>query len=91
MSKNPILNNFVIFAVGAAIGSAVTWKFVKTKYERIADEEIASVKERYSQRAESEENFKKLERGLKKTIDTLQKELDVHEHANIVQHEGYTN
>lgn len=41
-----------IFAslVGAAIGSAVTWKIVKTKYERIAQEEIDSVKEFYSNR-----------------------------------------
>lgn len=33
---------------GAAVGSAVTWKIVKTKYERIAQEEIDSVKEFYS-------------------------------------------
>ena len=39
------LRNFFIFAVGAAIGSAATWYFVKTKYERIANEEIESVKE----------------------------------------------
>ena len=39
------LNNVLIFAVGAAIGSAVTWKLLKTKYERIAQEEIDSVKE----------------------------------------------
>lgn len=34
-----------LFIAGAAVGSAVTWKFVKTKYERIAQEEIDSVKE----------------------------------------------
>lgn len=34
----------LIFGIGAAIGSVVTWKLVKTKYERIADEEIESVK-----------------------------------------------
>ena len=39
--------NVVLVAVGAAIGSAVTWKIVKTKYERIAQEEIDSVKEEY--------------------------------------------
>ena len=33
---------------GAAVGSAVTWKIVKTRYERIAQEEIDSVKEFYS-------------------------------------------
>jgi hypothetical protein len=39
-----------MFAVGAAIGSAVTWKVVKTKYERIAQEEIESVKEAFEDR-----------------------------------------
>ena len=41
------LNSVFIFAAGAIIGSAVTWKFIKTKYERIAQEEIDSVKEAY--------------------------------------------
>lgn len=44
---NDTLNKVIIFAVGAAIGSAVTWKIVKTKYEQIANEEIESVKERF--------------------------------------------
>lgn len=43
-----LLTSAFIFAVGAIIGSAVTWKFVKTKYEQIAQEEIDSVKETFS-------------------------------------------
>ena len=39
------LNKLFIFAAGAAVGSVVTWKLVKTKYEQIANEEIESVKE----------------------------------------------
>lgn len=31
---NDTLNKFLIFAAGAAIGSAVTWKYLKTKYEQ---------------------------------------------------------
>lgn len=42
------LFNVLLFATGAAIGSVVTWKVVKTKYERIAQEEIDSVKETWS-------------------------------------------
>lgn len=42
------LSNVLIFTVGAAIGSAVTWYLVKTKYERIAQEEIDSVKEEFT-------------------------------------------
>lgn len=42
------LFNVFLFATGAAIGSLVTWKFVKTKYERILQEEIDSVKETWA-------------------------------------------
>lgn len=53
---NNTLRNFFVFAVGAAIGSAATWYFVKTKYERIANEEIESVKEAFShKKSESKE------------------------------------
>lgn len=45
---NKKLFNTILFTAGAAIGSLVTWKVVKTKYERIAQEEIDSVKEEYS-------------------------------------------
>lgn len=40
-----IIFNMLLFTAGAAIGSVVTWKLVKDKYERIAQEEIDSVKE----------------------------------------------
>lgn len=42
--------NVLMFAAGAAIGSAVTWKVLKTKYEKIAQEEIESVKEAFTDR-----------------------------------------
>lgn len=42
--------NVLAFAAGAAIGSAVTWKVVKTRYERIVREEIESVKQAFSDR-----------------------------------------
>ncbi len=45
--KSKIINVFM-FAAGAAIGSAVTWKVVKAQYERIVQEEIDSVKEAFN-------------------------------------------
>lgn len=45
--------NLIIFTVGAAIGSAVTWKIVKDRYEKIVQEEIKSVKEVFSDRFNS--------------------------------------
>lgn len=42
---NKTLFGAIMFVAGAAIGSAATYKFVKTKYEHISREEIDSVKE----------------------------------------------
>lgn len=39
--------NVFMFAVGAAIGSAVTWKIVKDRYERIVQEELESIRETF--------------------------------------------
>lgn len=36
---------FAMFTAGATIGSFATWQYVKTKYEKIAQDEIDSVKE----------------------------------------------
>lgn len=44
---NKTLISAIMFTTGAAIGSLVTWKVVETKYSRIAQEEIDSVKEEY--------------------------------------------
>ena len=43
--------NVLLFAAGAAIGSAVTWKIVKKRYEQIAQEEIDSVKKAFTELA----------------------------------------
>lgn len=48
MNSNII--NVLVFTAGAAIGSAVTWKFLKDKYEKIVQEEIKSVKEVFADR-----------------------------------------
>ena len=45
-----MINKILIFAAGVAIGSAVTWKLIKDKYKKLADEEIASVKEVWSKK-----------------------------------------
>ena len=55
MKERPMtVNNKVVaiaaFAIGAVVGAAATWKFAKTKYEKIADEEIESVKEVFSRK-----------------------------------------
>lgn len=52
------LSKVVIFSLGAAAGSVVSWKLLKTKYEQIAQEEIESVREVYSKK---QKELKKLE------------------------------
>ena len=43
--------NVLLFATGAALGSVVTLKLFKSKYERYAQEEINSMKKYYSDKA----------------------------------------
>ena len=47
---NDKLSSVIIFCGGVSIGGFLTWDFFKTKYEKIADEEIASVKETFEHR-----------------------------------------
>ena len=81
MSKS---GSFIIFIIGAAIGSAVTWKYAKTKYEQIAQEEIDSVKEVFAKREATEkENSENANRAKDK--------LDVMEYSAKINNEGYMN
>lgn len=52
---NKTVFGVLTFAAGAIIGSAVTWKLVKTRYEQITQEEINSVKEYYGKKFEQEQ------------------------------------
>lgn len=45
---NGTLNKFVMFTAGAAIGSTVTWYILRSRYDRIIQEEIDSVRESFS-------------------------------------------
>lgn len=42
------MKNFIMFVLGAGVGSLVTWKLIEKKYKKQADEEVASVKETFS-------------------------------------------
>ena len=54
------LKCFVAFSLGAAVGSVAAWRFLKSKYEQMAREEIDEVREYYRQK-EIEEVEKKQE------------------------------
>jgi hypothetical protein len=69
---------FLTFAAGAAIGVTVTWQCARKRFERIAQEEIDSVKESFSQRSEITENM------VKATTDADKCE-------ELLRSNGYTN
>lgn len=68
--SNQWLSNVAIFTIGAAIGSVVTWKLLKTKYERIAQEEIDSVKEAFLERDEKEQIEKEMVKEYENVISS---------------------
>ncbi len=80
MNKELISKCF-IFAAGAAIGSAVTYIILKTKYEQIINEEIESVKEVYSRKKIEETIEEETKNVVSKTVqmkyndEKLQKDL----------------
>lgn len=65
------------FAIGAAAGSVVTWKFVQNKYEQLAREEIEEVREYYASKdkdknkQDSEEKTDADEEGLTEEEDDV--------------------
>ena len=95
--KRLTLSNVVMFAAGAAIGSAVTWKLLKTKYEQLVEAEIEDMKEYYS-RKEPKEPKKDEDIEIWTDIDDEEDDIkptpktpSVREYAEKLQEQGYTN
>lgn len=78
---NDKLSSVIIFCGGVFIGGFLTWDFFKTKYEKIADEEIASVKETFEHRETRPDKNYKVEEELKGNDA----------YANIIDSNSYRN
>jgi hypothetical protein len=80
-----------MFAAGAAIGSAVSWKLLETKYRRIADEEIERQCAYYKQDDDSDaENEEPAEGNTEIDGSTIVSgQLDLHDYMNIINEENY--
>lgn len=85
--KNKVVN-IVMFVLGAAVGSAVTWQYVKKKYEQIAQEEIDSVKEVFSYR-EPDTTIKV--DPVQARVEKTEEKPDLSEYAARLEKEGYIN
>lgn len=53
---NNTISNLIIFSSGVAIGVAASWKFFETKYKKISQEEIDSVKKVFALNKENNES-----------------------------------
>lgn len=82
------LSKVFIFALGAGIGSLVTWKIVKTKYEQIAQEEIDSVIEKFAPRKEREEEK---EVAVENDVPKTDEKPDFSGYSSVLNDLGYTN
>ena len=92
------------FVLGAAIGALVANKYLKTKYEKIADEEIASVKAVYWTKTNpeaaayakkdveyTEEVYKQHQQAAKSAAEQAKENPDIVKYAEKLHKEGYTN
>ena len=80
------MKNFFTFVTGLVIGSVITYVVVKDKFEKIAQEEIDSVKEVFGRRVEKEAD-KKVEKIAEKEVEKIRKEYN--EYDNLTK--NYTN
>lgn len=81
---NNTLNNIVIFAAGLGIGSVVTWKLLKSEYEKRAREEIESF---LNQEKEDSKSVNILADDSADYISVT--DIDRDEYANIIQTNAY--
>lgn len=92
------ISNLIIFSSGVAIGVAASWKFFETKYKKISQEEIDSVKKVFSlnkennestfepdRNSENDESKENKLRGMRVKIGP------VDEYAKFVKDLGYTD
>lgn len=87
---NRTVTNVFIFVAGTVAGSLATWKFVETKYKRIAQEEIDSVKEAFA-RAEDKNEEKKVDESCDESKeDPEPRKIERERYTNLVSDLGYS-
>lgn len=83
------LSKVLIFAAGAAIGSVATWKICKDRYEALIQEEIESVKEKFSVKKEEIEPENEDEEGSELEVDSSGSRViekpDLKEYAKLIE------
>lgn len=90
------MNNSVIYSVlsfigGAAIGGFVVWKVLEPKYKKIADEEIASVKERFTIPIKKPDNKDEKNNDEKVVAEKAKNKPNIAEYAKKLGQNGYVD
>lgn len=88
MSK---VTGFVMFIMGAAVGSVATWQCIKKKYEQIAQEEIDSVKAVFSKRDPDTEIKVEASDPQPAKVEKVAEKPNILEYAARLEKESYTN
>jgi len=89
---NNKITSFMMFIFGAAVGSVVTWQYIKKKYERIAQEEIDSVKETFSKlEVKSKDNESEKNNNVRTIVERAKDKPSVVEYAAKLRKQGYIN
>ena len=86
------LRNIFIFSFGVIVGSVTTWRCIKNYYEQLAQEDIDSVKEAYSnkpqiQMCDIDKGF--IEEPDTSTVYKVEDKPDIFEYAEILEKKGY--
>ena len=79
---------FMLFVLGVAVGSVVTWRYVEKKYEQIAQDEIDSVKEVFSKR---ETDVTEDDEVIREKASNAKEKPNIVEYAAKLREQGYTN
>ena len=88
---NRTITNAFIFVAGAVAGSLATWKYVETKYKKIAQEEIDSVKEAFSRTDDTDEKKKAEESGDESKEDPEPRRVERVKYTELVSSLGYSD
>lgn len=87
MSK---LGTVFAFALGAAAGTFVSWRILKSKYEKITEKEVQSVKDVYARKyADEKQEQKEIDEAIDEAWDEIDKATVKEEYSEKFQQLGY--
>lgn len=85
------LSCLLTFSLGAAVGSVVSWRVLKTKYEKIAQEEIDSVIETFSNRKREPKETEDFSHVVTATPKKEEEKQNMRDYKTVLSEQGYTN